>query len=42
MVQGGEEPGFALEAGEPLGIRCESLRQELERDVAAEPGVGAR
>jgi hypothetical protein len=30
---------LALEALEPLRVRGEALRQHLERDVAAEPGV---
>lgn len=32
--------GFALEAGEPLGVGGERLRQALQRDVAPEPRVG--
>ena len=40
MVERGEEPAFALEPGESLGIRRESLGQELERDLAAELRVG--
>ena len=34
MIQGGKHLGFALEAGEPIGIERERLRQNLQRDVA--------
>ncbi len=36
MVERGEHPRFALEAGEAVGIRGEDARQNLERDVAPE------
>ena len=34
MTQRGEDFGFALEAGEPLDIRRQGLRQHLDRDGA--------
>ena len=36
MVERREHPRFALEAREPLGIRREDVRQDLDRDVAPE------
>jgi hypothetical protein len=36
MVQGGENLGLALEAGQSVQIRHERVRQDLERDVAPE------
>ena len=36
MVERREHPRFALEAGQPVGIRGEGTRQNLERDVAPE------
>ncbi len=36
VVQGGEELGFALEAGEAIGIGRERVWQDLERHVAVE------
>ena len=40
MVQRGEHFGFALETRQPFGVVCESFRQDLDRDVALEVGVG--
>ena len=40
VVESGEEPGLAVEPGEPLGVGREALRQQLDRDLAPEPGVG--
>jgi hypothetical protein len=40
MVEGGEEPGLAMEAGESLGVGCEGLGQKLDRDIAPEPRIG--
>jgi hypothetical protein len=40
VVDGGEHPGLALEAGEPRGVEREGGGQDLERDVAAELRVG--
>jgi hypothetical protein len=40
VVERGEDLGFALEAGEPLGVRGERGRKELDRDVATEGRVG--
>ena len=39
MVQRGEDLGFALEPGQPIGIERESVGQNLERDVAVQTGV---
>jgi hypothetical protein len=39
MVQRRQRFRFALEPREPLGIRREYLRQDLDRDLAVEPGV---
>jgi hypothetical protein len=39
VIQRGKEFCFALEAGDPIRVRCKSLRQNLERDVALEAGV---
>src|SRR5262249_49892645 len=39
MIQGREQPRFALEARQPLGILGKISRQRLDRHIAAEPGV---
>ncbi len=39
VVQRGQQLGFALEAGEPLGIGGERLGQHLDRHLAVERGV---
>ena len=39
MVERRQHPRFALEAGQPLGIGGDVLRQRLDRDVAPELGV---
>ena len=39
MVERGEQARLARESGEPIGVRGEPGRQQLERDVAAEPRV---
>ena len=39
MIQRGENFGFALEAGEPLDIRRQGLRQHLDRDGALQVRV---
>ena len=39
VVERGEQLRLALEAGEAVGVRREGLRQELQRDVPAEPRV---
>ena len=39
MVERGEHLRFALEPREPLGVVGEQLRQDLDRDVAIQPGV---
>ena len=39
MIERGEHPGLALEAGQPLRIAHEERRQDLDRHVAPEPGV---
>ena len=42
MIQGREHFRFALKPRETIGIRGELRRQELDRDVTLEPGIGAR
>ena len=39
MVERGRRPGFEFESPHSLGVACAIGRQELERDVTAEPGV---
>ena len=39
MIQRREHARFALEAGEPFQVGCERRWQDLDRDVAPEPGV---
>jgi hypothetical protein len=39
MVQRGERPGFALEAGEPIGIGSHGVWQHFDRDRAREIDV---
>ena len=34
MIQRGERLRFALEAREPVGIACEGVGQDLDRDIA--------
>ena len=40
MVQRGEHFCFALETREPIRVSCKRGRQDLDRDLAFEPGVG--
>ncbi len=40
MVQAGEDLGFSLEAGQPIRIGGERLRQDLEGDLPVELGIG--
>ena len=40
MVQRGEHFCFALETREPIGVSCERGRQDLDRDLAFQLGVG--
>ena len=40
VIERGERFGFALETREALGVRRERVRQDLDRDLAAERGVG--
>ena len=42
MVERGQQPRFALEAGQAIGIAGPLGRQQLERDVAPEPVSRAR
>src|SRR6266550_1076640 len=39
VVQRGEDLSLAAKPGEPIGIDAERLRQNLQRDVASEPGI---
>ena len=39
VVEGSEHPRLALDAGQPLGVPRELGRQDLDRDLATEPGV---
>ena len=39
VIERGEHARFALEAGEPIGMRRELARQDLDRDVASEPRI---
>jgi hypothetical protein len=40
VVEGGEDLGFASEAGETVGIGGEGFGEELDGDLAAEFGIG--
>jgi hypothetical protein len=40
MVQGGEHFRLALKTGEPIGVTRERRRQDLDRDLAFQPGIG--
>jgi hypothetical protein len=40
MIERRQRLRLALEAGEPLGILRERIRQDLERDLPAKAGVG--
>jgi hypothetical protein len=40
MVERGEQLRLALEAGQPVGVRGDDLRQDLDRHLAVERGVG--
>jgi hypothetical protein len=40
VVQRGEDFGLALESGDPLRIVGDLRRQDLERDLAFQDGVG--
>ena len=39
MIERREHLRLAAEPGDPIGIVCKALGQELQRDVAPEPGV---
>ena len=39
MIQRGERLGLALEARESIGVACEGLWQDLDRDITIELGV---
>ena len=39
VIERREHPGFSLEAGQPVGVVGEEVRQHLERDVPVELGV---
>ena len=41
VVQRGEETGLALEPRQPLRVRREDDRQDLDRDIASESGIAA-
>ena len=40
MVQGRERLRLALESGQAIQVRGERIRQHLERNLAAETGIG--
>jgi hypothetical protein len=40
VVEGGEELGLPLEPGEPLGVASDLGRENLDRHLPAELGVG--
>ncbi len=40
VVEAGEDLRFPLEPGQPIRIRREGVRQDLQRDLAVELGVG--
>ena len=40
MVEAGENLGFALEPGQPIGVSRERVGEDLQRDIAAELGIG--
>ena len=39
MIQCREQLGFAMKPGEPLGVSGKAVRQDLDRDVALQPGI---
>jgi hypothetical protein len=39
MVQRRQDPGFAVEARQAVGVSGEFGRQDFDRDLAPEPGV---
>jgi hypothetical protein len=39
MIERGEDSGFAIEAGQTIGVSGERLWQDLEGDVAVQPRV---
>ena len=39
MVERGEHPRFAFEAGQPIGIVLERTRQDFDRDLAPQPRI---
>ncbi len=39
MIERGQRSGFALEPFQALGVLSEHIRQDLDRDLTAEPGV---
>jgi hypothetical protein len=39
MIEGGEQPRLALEPGDVFGVAGEETRQNLDRNIAPEPGV---
>ncbi len=40
MVEAGEDLGLPLEPGEPIRVRREGVRQDLQGDLPVELGVG--
>ena len=40
VVQRRENFGFALKAGEPVGVRRDRRRQDFDRDLALQVGIG--
>lgn len=39
VVEGRQHLGFAPKPGDPLHIGCQRRRQDLDRDLALQPGV---
>ena len=40
MIQRGEDLGFALKTRQPIVVSCERWRQDLDRDLTLQLGVG--
>ena len=40
VVEAGEDVRFPLEPGEPIGVRCEGVGEDLQGDIAAQLRIG--